>query len=163
MGKFKSSKKRKRSAIVETSMAGDRSSSDSDPDSKSKKFKNNEEEESTLNGDDVPLVEEMVEDLLDEDSVESPKIAVNADNFMHTVMQMNKAQSDDDEFATKLREDFGLKSKKKTSQNNKKLKIDNGLNVVAVDEELIKSKKKIKKESEPKKDSGSVEEGKKCF
>ena len=50
------------------------------------------EEESTLNGDDVPLVEEMVEDLLDEDSVESPKIAVNADNFMHTVMQMNKAQ-----------------------------------------------------------------------
>merc|ERR1712083_942798 len=126
--KFKSSKKRKRSAIVETSMAGDRSSSDSDPDSKLKKFKNNEEEESTLNGDDVPLVEEMVEDLLDEDSVESPKIAVNADNFMHTVMQMNKAQSDDDEFATKLREDFGLKSKKKTSQNNKKLKIDNGLN-----------------------------------
>ena len=42
--KFKSSKKRKRSAIVETSMAGDRSSSDSDPDSKSKKFKNNEGE-----------------------------------------------------------------------------------------------------------------------
>merc|ERR1712051_312757 len=163
--KFKSSKKRKRSAIVETSMAGDRSSSDSDPDSKSKKFKNNEEEESTLNGDDVPLVEEMVEDLLDEDSVESPKIAVNADNFMHTVMQMNKAQSDDDEFATKLREDFGLKSIKKESQNNKKLKIDNGLNVVAVDEELINSKKKMKKEikSEPKKDSGSVEEGKKCF
>ena len=34
----------------------------------------------------------MVEDLLDEDSVESPKMAVNADNFMHTVMQMNKAQ-----------------------------------------------------------------------
>ena len=50
------------------------------------------EEESTLNGDDVPLVEEMAEDLLDEDSVESPKMAVNADNFMHTVMQMNKAQ-----------------------------------------------------------------------
>ena len=62
-----------------------------------------------------------------------------------------------------MREDFGLKSKKKTSQNNKKLKIDNGLNVVAVDEELINSKKKIKKPSEPKKDSGSVEEGKKCF
>ena len=92
-------------------------------------------DEVILNGDDVPLVEEMVEDLLDDNSVESPKLAVNGDNFMDTVMTMNKALSTDE----KLRENIGLKSAQKKSQNVKK--IENGLGVIAVNEEDILSKK----------------------
>merc|ERR1739848_133381 len=149
------------SNLVESSMAADRSSSDSD-ENKSNKRKSDDEEANVLNGDDVPLVEEVVEDLLDEDSIESPTMAVNGDNFMHTVMKMNKAQFDDDEFATKLRENFGLKTSTKKSQSKKKMRIDNGLGVVAVDEELILNKKNKKSDCVGS-TSGSIEDGKKCF
>ena len=78
-------------------------------------------------------------------------------------MKMNKAQSDDDEFATKLRENFGLKSKSKkdTENKTKSVKIENGLGVVAVDEELVL--KKNSKKPDTTTVSGSVEEGKKCL
>merc|ERR1739848_461244 len=103
------------SNLVESSMAADRSSSDSD-ENKSNKKRKSDDEEVILNGDDEPLVEEVVEELLDEDSIESPTMAVNGDNFMLTVMKMNKAQSDDDEFATKLRENWPQNILKKISK-----------------------------------------------
>jgi lysine-specific demethylase/histidyl-hydroxylase NO66 len=127
-------------------------------------MKNGENPEDILNGDDVPLVEEVVEGLLDEENGEeaSKGLSVNGDNFMNTVMKMNQAQNaeeNDDEpmFATSLRSSFGLKEKAKKG-SKRKMKIDNGLGVVAVDEELVmkKSNKKVKAE-------GSVEEGKKCL
>lgn len=154
--KLKNSKKRKRQVMVEKSKAGDPSSTDSDENSP-KKAKS-DEDEVILNGDDVPLVEEMVEDLLDDNSVESPKLAVNGDNFMDTVMTMNKALSTDE----KLRQNIGLKSAQKKSQNVKKM--ENGLGVIAVNEEEILSKKGKKKSNvgNPQ-DCGSIEDGKKCF
>jgi len=154
--KLKSGKKRKRQAMVEKTKPGDPSSTDSD-DNSPKKAKS-DEDEVILNGDDVPLVEEMVEDLLDDNSVESPKLAVNGDNFMDTVMTMNKALSTDE----KLRENIGLKSAQKKSQNVKK--IENGLGVIAVNEEDILSKKGKKKSNVGNsQDGGSIEDGKKCF
>jgi len=142
--------------MVETSKAGG-SSSDSDDNSGSKKSKK-DDDEVILNGDDVPLVEEVIDDMYNDDSVESPKMAVNGDNFMHTVMKMNKALSDDE----KLRENFGLKSSTKKSQNVKK--IDNGLAVVAVNEEEILTKKAKKKSNAANSEGGgSIDDGKKMF
>ena len=43
-----------------------------------------------MDGDDVPLVEEVVEGMLDDKS--NGLLEVNGDNFMTTVMKMNKAQ-----------------------------------------------------------------------
>jgi len=156
--KLKTSKKRKRPPMqmVETSKG---SSSDSDDNSGSKKAKT-DEDENHLDGDDVPLAEEMAEDLLDDDSDDSQKLSVNGDNFMHTVMTMNKALSNDE----KLRENIGLKSSsEKKSQNVKKM--ENGLGVIAVNEEEILTSKKGKKKSNVgnSEAGGSIEDGKKCF
>merc|ERR1711860_407049 len=107
-----------------------------------------------LDGDDVPLVEEVVEEMLDDEGNDA--LEVNGDNFMHTVMKMNKAQ----EIITN-----GKTEPKKSTSNKKKKIVENGIGIIHVDEEMVKSKrnKKMKVKKEAKKESGSVEDGQKCF
>ena len=83
-------------------------------------------------------------------------LEVNGDNFMHTVMKMNKAQ----EIITN-----GKTEPKKSASNKKKKIVENGIGIIHVDEEMVKSKsnKKMKVKKEAKKESGSVEDGQKCF
>ena len=52
--------------------------------------------EDLLDGDDVPLVEEVLGEMLESDDSQEPisnKTGVNGDNFMKTVMKMNKQTS----------------------------------------------------------------------
>lgn len=164
-------KKRKSKSPAAVKRSSGTSSEDSDENKRKKKFKSknclkcfkdcflrifldflgdSSGDEEVLNGDDVPLVEEVAEDLLENDSDEAEveTLGVNGENFMNTVMKMNKA--------------LGLKKSPKTSK--KTMKIDNGLGVVAVDEEeLVLSKQKKSKNGESSNETGSVEEGKKTF
>ena len=70
-------------------------------------------------------------------------------------------ENDDTEsdFASNLRQKFGLEKDKNTSKKRKK--VENGLGLVSVDEDKVgpKKAKKAKISSDP----GSIEEGQKCF
>ena len=101
-----------------------------------------EEFEEILDGDDVPLVEEVVEGMLDDKS--NGVLEVNGDNFMNTVMKMNKAQEltngeteheHEGDFAQNLRSQFGLTKVNKKSK--KKQKVENGMGTVHVSRNLI--------------------------
>ena len=132
-----------------------------------------------LDGDDVPLVEEALVDMLDEDDYQEPiknGTGVNGDNFMKTVMKSNEQKGVS--FAQNLREKFenGTSSSPKKSvpqastTNKKKRKFENGLGVVTVDEEKV-PKKKLKSDQHQSKPnhapnaehSGSVQDGEKLF
>ena len=106
-----------------------------------------EDYEEILDGDDVPLVEEVVEGMLDDEG--SDALEVNGDNFMHTVMTMNKAQE--------------ITNGKPESKKKKKQIVENGIGIIHVDQEDIVNRKNKKAKKEAKKESGSVEDGQKCF
>lgn len=137
-----------------TSSKNSSDSNDSDQGKRSRKT-SPEDYVEILDGDDVPLVEEVVEGMLDDEGNDA--VEVNGDNFMHTVMKMNKAQ----EIITN-----GKTERKKSAANKKKKIVENGIGIIHVDEEMVKksSSKKMKVKKEAKKpESGSVEDGQKCF
>merc|ERR1711860_110456 len=90
-----------------------KSSSDSNDSNQGKRSRKTAPEDyvEILDGDDVPLVEEVVEEMLDDEGNDA--LEVNGDNFMHTVMKMNKAQ----EIIT------NGKTEPKKSTSNKKRKL----------------------------------------
>ena len=105
--------------------------------------------EHILDGDDVPLVEEVLGDMVGTDEVQnaiSNGTGVTGENFLDTVMKMNKHnninsggddESEISEFEQKVREKLGLElspnkssSSTKKKSNSKKRKIENGLGQV---------------------------------
>ena len=60
-----------------------------------------------------------------------------------------------------LRSQFGLTKVNKKSK--KKQKVENGMGTVHVDEEVVTKKKKLKVTKAEKTETGSVEDGQKCF
>ena len=106
--------------------------------------------EHILDGDDVPLVEEVLGDMVGTDEVQnaiSNGTGVTGENFLDTVMKMNKHnninsggddESEISEFEQKVREKLGLElspnkssSSTKKKSNSKKRKIENGLGQVS--------------------------------
>merc|ERR1739836_172370 len=120
-----------------TSSKNSSDSNDSDQGKRSRKT-SPEDYVEILDGDDVPLVEEVVEGMLDDEGNDA--VEVNGDNFMHTVMKMNKAQ----EIIT------NGKTERKKSAAKKKI-VENGIGIIHVDEEMVKKssskKMKVKKEA----------------
>lgn len=183
--------KRKRTSKAQTDgvVINHRSgSSDTSDDSDSKKHSSGHNSgESTppehiLDGDDVPLVEEVLGDMVGTDEVQnaiSNGTGVTGENFLDTVMKMNKHnninsggddESEISEFEQKVREKLGLElspnkssSSTKKKSNSKKRKIENGLGQVLVNEDTKVPSKKKAKLNHHNPDLGSIHEGKKCF
>merc|ERR1711860_480564 len=127
-------RKRKRMEVGGGSGAtSSKSSSDSNDSDQGKRSRKNTPEDyvEILDGDDVPLVEEVVEEMLDDEGNDA--LEVNGDNFMHTVMKMNKAQ----EIISN-----GKTEPKKSASNKKKKIVENGIGISHVDEEMVKRKRK---------------------
>merc|ERR1712110_1287102 len=185
MVKRKKSSKAQTDGVVINHRSG---SSDTSDDSDSKKHSSGHNSgESTppehiLDGDDVPLVEEVLGDMVGTDEVQnaiSNGTGVTGENFLDTVMKMNKHnninsggddESEISEFEQKVREKLGLElspnkssSSTKKKSNSKKRKIENGLGQVLVNEDTKVPSKKKAKLSHHNPDLGSIHEGKKCF
>ena len=99
---------------------------------------------------------------------------VTGENFLETVMKMNKhnsggedSQSEISEFEQNLREKLGLElnttTATKKKSHSKKRKIENGLGHVLVNEDANVPNKKKAKLNHHHPDLGSIHEGKKCF